>query len=131
MTTRDPNSPRLFNLDHGFCDPALTEDSKVAVFRLRDGTRVELFVRGAVAAYVCDGQRVESHQLHVVRRGTGRHHLTVDIIQVAEFSEIIGAPEARRALEHYSAGRLKDAARYAAAAGEPWRALVDLLGGPA
>ncbi len=131
MKTRDPNSPTLINLDHGFSDPALTDDSKVAVFRLRDGARVELFVRGAVAAYACDGPRIESHQLHIVRRGTGRHHLTVDIMQVASFSEIIGAPEARRALEHFSAGRLKDAARFAAAAGEPWRALVDLLGGPA
>ena len=39
-------------------------------------------------------------------------------------------PEVLQALKHFEAGRLKDAARYAVAAGPRWAGLVDYFGGP-
>ena len=120
----------VIRLDHGFADPALTDISHGAVFRLRDGGRVELIVRGAVHAYACEGPRVETHQLLIARASLGPTR-RVELIQVHELEQLLGAPEAQLALEHFTAGRLKDAARYAMAAGAPWAALVDLFGGPA
>ncbi len=131
MTT-PPNVPTInvIRLDHGFADPALSDISRGAVFRLRDGGRVELIVRGAVDAYACEGPRVETHQLMIAPSSLGPSR-RVELIQVHTLEQLVGAPEARLAVEHFAAGRLQDAARYAMAAGAPWRALVDLFGGPA
>lgn len=120
----------VIRLEHGFADPAFTDISHGAVFRLRDGGRVELLVRGAIHAYTCEGPRVETHQLLIAPSSIGpsRH---VELIQVHALEQLVGAPEALLALEQFSAGHLKDAARYAMAAGARWAALVDLFGGPA
>lgn len=120
----------VIRLDHGFADPALTDISHGAVFRLRDGARVELLVRGAVDAYACEGPRVETHQLLIAPSSLGPSR-RVELIQVHALEQLLGAPEAQLALEHFTAGRLQDAARFAMAAGARWRALVDLFGGPA
>ncbi len=131
MTTPPTDPPiNVIRLDHGFADPKLTDSSHAAVFRLRDGGRVELIVRGAVHAYAWIGPRVETHQLLIAPSSLGPTR-RVELIQVHALEQLLGAPEAQFALEHFTAGRLKDAARYAAAAGAPWRALVDLFGGPA
>ena len=127
----DPNLlPAFINLEAGFCDPALTRPNQLAVFRLADGTRVEFAVRDAVALYACEGPRVESHQL-VVARPFRHGRASVALVQLRELFDLNGMPEVLRALEHHEAGRLKDAARYAAAAGPRWRGLVDYFGGPA
>ena len=62
------HAPTIINLEHGFCDPACTSPSLLAVFRLLDGTRVEFAVRNAISL------------VHVVKRlvhayGFGGHVL--------------------------------------------------------
>ena len=123
-------APRVISLAAGFCDPALTRPSQLAVFWLVDGTRVEFAVRDAVAVYACEGPRLETHQL-VVAPPSDHGRANVTIVQLRELAELNGMPEVLRALELQEAGQLKDAARYAAAAGSRWRGLVDYFGGPA
>lgn len=122
-------APLVINLSRGFCDPTLTRPSKLAVFRLRDGTRVEFAVRDAIAVHACNGPRVETHRL-VVARPSGRRQAPVTIVQIRDLEELEGMPEVLRALEYLEAGRLQDAARYASAAGPRWSGLVDYFGGP-
>ena len=122
--------PLVINLITGFCDPKLTRPSKLEVFRLHDGTRVEFTVRDAIAVYACNGPRVETHQL-VVARPSGHTQAPVTIVQLRDLEELDGMPEVLRALEYLEKGRLQDAARYASAAGPRWSGLVDYFGGPA
>lgn len=129
-TPTDFQAPAVINLDHGFADPALTGPSKLAVFFMRDGTRIEFAVRDAVSVYAVEGPRLETHQLVVARR-THHSRTAVSIVQLRDLAELDGMPEVLRALEHFEAGRLKDAARYASAAGPRWSGLVDYFGGPA
>ena len=121
--------PKVVRLDEGFCDPRLTRPSLLAVWRQRDGTRVEFAVRDAVSLHVYPGPRLERHQLVVARQS--RRGPDVAIVQLRELSELNGMPEVLQALEHFEAGRLRDAARYASAAGPRWVGLVDYFGGPA
>ncbi|MCB9753803.1 MAG: hypothetical protein H6713_27995 [Myxococcales bacterium] len=124
------STPNIVSLETGFCDPAFMKPSMMAVFWQRDGTRIDLAVRDAVAVHAGDGPRIEWHQL-VVSRPSGRTQGPVTIVQLRDLEELGGVPEVLRALEHFEAGRLKDAARYASAAGPRWRRLVDFFGGPA
>lgn len=112
-------------LADGFADPTSHHPSRLAVFGLRDGSRVELAVRDATTAHLVDGPRVERHQL--VISTPGRRRPRVELIQVADLRALVGAPEALRALELLQAGRREDAARYLSAAGPRWAALTALL----
>jgi hypothetical protein len=118
--------PRIINLEHGFCDPALTKESLISVYSMNDGSRIEFAVLDATSAYIERGPRLEMNQLVIARSSS-----TVDLVQVRNLTDLIGMPEVALALRHFEAGRLKDAARYATAAGPRWAALVDLFGGPA
>ena len=122
--------PSVLHLDHGFCDPEFARPSKLAVFWHSDGTRFEVAVRDAIAVYSGPGPRVETHQLIISKPASPRHR-DVSIVQLHDLAELDGMPEVLRALSHFEAGRLKDAARYASAAGPRWRGLVDYFGGTA
>lgn len=126
----DFDPPIVIDLGKGFCDPELAHPSQLAIFWMPDGTRVEFAVRDAVAVHACIGPRVETHRLLVSQPTSGRQR-SVAIIQLRELAELNGMPEILRALELFEAGLLKDAARYAAAAGPRWSGLVDFFGGPA
>jgi phytoene dehydrogenase-like protein len=116
------NKPRaLINLDHAFNDPALTKESIVAVFKLKDGTRVEFAVLDADSAYTERGPRLERHQLLIAR---GDPAATVELAQFDELTDLIGMPELTRALDLYKQGKAEAAARYARAAGPRWAALA-------
>jgi hypothetical protein len=116
--------PTLINLDHAFCDPALTKESIVAVFKLNDGTRVEFAVLGASSAYVEPGPRLEQHQLLIAR---GETSPTVDLVQITDLSDLIGMPEIAQALDLYKRGKIEDAVRYVRAAGPRWAALIEFF----
>ncbi len=122
------HAPTIINLEHGFCDPACTSPSLLAVFRLLDGTRVEFAVRNAVSLHACPGPRLEADQL-LIAPPSGRSQARVSIIQLRNLADLNGMPEVLRALNHFEAGRLKDAARYSAAAGPRWVGLADYFGG--
>ena len=129
-TLTDFHAPSVLQLSDGFCDPALTRPSKLAVFRLRDGTRVEFAVRDAVSVFACEGPRLETHQL-LVAGPEERSGRSVSIVQLRELADLNGMPEVLKALAFFEAGQLKDAARYASAAGRRWAGLVDYFGGRA
>lgn len=121
--------PAVYRLDDGFCDPRLTRPSLLAVWRLIDGRRVEFAVRDAVSLDVYPGPRVELHRL-IVSGSPSDRRAQVTIVQLQELADLNGMPEVLRALEFFEAGRQKDAARYASAAGPRWSGLVDYFGGP-
>lgn len=127
-TPNDIHEITVLSLDEGFADPDTHLPSRVAVFRQADGTRVELAVRDAVDAYVCEGPRIDRHQLVVSTPGLYRP--SVVLVQIDDLRKLAGVPEVIIALERFGAGDLRDAARYVAAAGPRWRPLIDLLGGP-
>ncbi len=95
------------------------------MFRLRDGSRVELAVRDATAAHLIAGPRLDRHQLMIAT--PGRRQPRVELVQVADLRALVGAPEALFALELLRAGQARDAARYASAAGPRWAALRELV----
>ncbi len=120
--------PSVFKLEEGFCDPATHHRSIAAVLRHADGTRVELAVRNAVDGFVCEGPRVERHQLLVST--PCRNSASVIVVQLDDLRKLSGVPEVLTALELFEAGDLTSAVRYVAAAGPRWAPLIDLLGGP-
>ena len=121
--------PSVMTLEDGFASPNEHHPSVVAVFHLPDGTRIEIAVRDAYKAYIENGPRVDRHQ--IVLSTPTRFRPRVDVIQVDDFRRLVGSPEAIVAIERFSSGDLKGAARYVAAAGPFWTPLIDLLGGPA
>ena len=129
MTTRDTDLPLVFTLDDGFADPKTHHPSLAAVFRMADGTRVELAIRDAVNAYVCDGPRIEQHRL-LVGAPPLLHRARVVLVQIDDLRKLDGVPEILHALKRFEAGALTDAVRYVSAAGPQWAPLIDLLGGP-
>ena len=126
-TRFDPK--HIIDLEAGFCDPALTRPTMLATFWLRDRTRIEVTIRDAVAVHAGHGPRLETHQI-LVASPSGRRCASVAIVQIRELADLNGIPEVLQALEHFERGELKDAARYAAAAGPRWSGLVDYFGGP-
>ena len=129
MTTREKDLPLVLTLEDGFADPETHHPSLAAVFRMADGTRVELAVRDAVNAYVCEGPRIDRHQLYVSAPAS-LHRARVVLVQLDDLRKLDGVPEILLALELFNAGELNDAVRYVSAAGPQWAPLIDLLGGP-
>lgn len=121
--------PLVVTLADGFASPDEHHASIVAVFHLPDGTRIEVAVRDAYKAYIENGPRIDRHQ--ILLSTPTRFRPRVDVIQVDDFRKLVGTPEAIVAIEKFSAGDLKGAARYVTAAGPFWTPLIDLLGGPA
>jgi hypothetical protein len=119
--------PEVLTLDEGFADSARHHPSRVAVFFQADGTRIELAVRDATEGYVCEGPRIERHQLIVATPSTSPE---IVLVQLDDLRELDGVPEILIALERFARGDLKGAVRYVTAAGPRWARLIDLLGGP-
>jgi hypothetical protein len=114
----------LTNLEHGFCAPALTQESKAAIFYLPDRTRFEVMIRGATSVFIASGPRLERHRFVIAPSGG---HADVEFVQVHSLMELVGMPELARAIAFYTEGRLEDAARYATAAGRRGAALIRLI----
>lgn len=128
MSNSRKSLPSVVSLDDGFADPATYHPSVAAVFRQADGSRVEVAIRDASDAYVCEGPRIDRHQL-LVSTPRGRTPDVV-IVQLHDLRKLAGVPEILVALERFAAGDLRDAVRYVSAAGPLWAPLIDLLGGP-
>ncbi|MCA9715014.1 MAG: hypothetical protein KC468_10045 [Myxococcales bacterium] len=120
--------PPVIKLDDGFADPSTYHPSIAAVFRQCDGSRVEVAVRDASDAYLCDGPRIDRHQLLVSTPGDRMPNVVV--VQLNDLRHLAGVPEVLIALERFAVGDLKGAVRYVSAAGPRWAPLIDLLGGP-
>ncbi len=129
MPPRDTDLPTVLTLDNGFADPRTHHPSLAAVFHQADGSRVELAVRDAAYAYICEGPRIDRHQFLISTPQI--HRPSVVIVQLDDLRKLGGVPEVLTALDYFAAGDLKEATRYISAAGGRWTPLIDLLGGPA